>query len=286
MSTGKVLKELIKNEGYVVTAGAYDAWSAKLIELSGFPCIIMSGYGVSASTLGKPDIGLMTLHEMANQVRNIAQAVNIPVIADGDNGYGGLLNVIRTVELYEQAGAAAILLEDQVTPKRCGHMDGKEVIPKDEMVSKIKAAKRARKDPDFMIIGRTDARGVNGFADALDRAIAYEKAGADIIFVEAPQSVEEMKEIHKYIKAPTLANMVEKGKTPLLSGGDLAQIGFKIIIYPVSSLYCATKAVLDMLNTIKEKDTTKFDLDKMIPFDTFNEMISLDEYRRLEKSLF
>ena len=285
MSAGKALKELIKKNGYVVTAGAYDAWSAKLIELSGFPCIIMSGYGVSASTLGKPDIGLVTLDEMANQLRNIAQAVNIPVIADGDNGYGGLLNVIRTVELYEQAGAAAILLEDQVIPKRCGHMEGKEVIPKDEMVSKIKAAIKAKKDPDFMIIGRTDARGVNGFDDALDRAIAYEKAGADIIFVEAPQSVEEMKEIHKCIKSPTLANMVEKGKTPLLNGTDLAQIGYKIIIYPVSVLYCATKAVLDMLNIIKEKDTTKFDFDEMIPFDTFNEIISLDELRRLEKSL-
>lgn len=286
MSAGKALKELINKDGYVVTAGAYDAWSSKLIELSGFPCIIMSGYGVSASTLGKPDIGLVTLNEMSNQLRNITHAVNIPVIADGDNGYGGLLNVIRTVELYEQAGAAAILLEDQAIPKRCGHMEGKEVIPKNEMVSKINAAKKARKDPDFIIIGRTDARGVNGFDDALDRAIAYEKAGADIIFLEAPQSVEEMKEIHKYIKVPTLANMVEKGKTPLLNGADLARIGYKIIIYPVSSLYCVTKAILDMLNIIKEKDTTKFDLDKMIPFDIFNELISLDEFRRLEKSLF
>lgn len=285
MSAGKALKELINQDGYVVTAGAYDAWSAKLIELSGFSCIIMSGYGVSASTLGKPDVGLVTLTEMSNQLRNITQAVNIPVIADGDNGYGGLLNVIRTVELYEQAGAAAILLEDQVIPKRCGHMEGKEVIPKEEMIAKIKAAVHARKDPNFMIIGRTDARAVNGFEDALNRSIAYEKAGADIIFLEAPETVGEMIELHKHIKAPTLANMVEKGKTPLLNGRELNDIGYKIVIYPVSSLYCATKAILDLMKLIKESDTTKFALDKMISFEDFNKMISLDELRNLEKSL-
>lgn len=285
MSKGKTLKELILNDGYVVTAGAYDAWSAKLIELSGFQCIIMSGYGVSASKLGKPDVGLITLTEMSDSVRNMASAVNVPIIADGDNGYGGLLNVMRTVELYEQAGAAAILLEDQVIPKRCGHMEGKEVIPKDEMVSKIKAAISARKDPDFMIIGRTDARAVNGFEDALDRAMAYEKAGADIIFLEAPETVDEMMELHKHVKAPTLVNMVEKGKTPLLNGKELNDIGFKIVIYPVSSLYCATKAILDLLKLIKENDTTKFALDKMISFDDFNELISLDKLRDLERDL-
>ena len=285
MSAGKKLRELLKKDEIVVAPGAYDAWSAKLVEIAGFSCVYMTGYGVSASVLGKPDIGLITLTEMTNQLRNIVSAVDIPVIADADNGYGGLLNVIRTVELYEQTGVAAIQLEDQVTPKRCGHMEGKEVIPKDEMVAKIKAAVHARKDPDFMIIARTDARAVHDFNDAIDRAIAYEKAGADIVFFEAPQSIEEMKEIHKYIKAPTLANMVEKGKTPLLTGKELYDIGYKIVIYPVSSLYVVTKSILDMLKVIKETETTKFAIDKMIPFNDFNEMISLDKLRKLEKEL-
>ena len=285
MSAGKKLKELLKKDEILVAPGAYDAWSAKLVEIAGFSCVYMTGYGVSASVLGKPDIGLITLTEMTNQLRNIVAAVDIPVIADADNGYGGLLNVIRTVELYEQTGVAAIQLEDQVTPKRCGHMEGKEVIPKEEMVSKIKAAVHARKAPDFMIIARTDARAVHDFNDAIDRAIAYEKAGADIIFFEAPQSIEEMKEIHKYIKAPTLANMVEKGKTPMLTGKELYDIGYKIVIYPVSSLYAVTKSILDMLKVIKETETTKFVIDKMIPFDNFNEMISLDKLRNLEKEL-
>jgi methylisocitrate lyase len=285
MSAKKNLRELLKKDEIVVAPGAYDAWSAKLVEIAGFSCVYMTGYGVSASVLGKPDIGLITLTEMTNQLRNIVAAVDIPVIADADNGYGGLLNVIRTVELYEQTGVAAIQLEDQVTPKRCGHMEGKEVIPKEEMVAKIKAAVHARKDPDFMIIARTDARAVHDFNDAIDRAIAYEKAGADIIFFEAPQSIEEMKEIHKYIKAPTLANMVEKGKTPMLTGKELYDIGYKIVIYPVSSLYTITKSILDMLKVIKETETTKFVLDKMIPFGDFNDMISLDKLRNLEKKL-
>ncbi|MEY8414837.1 isocitrate lyase/PEP mutase family protein [Tissierella praeacuta] len=285
MSAGKMLKELLRKEGAIVAPGAYDAWSAKLVEISGFPCVYMTGYGVSASVLGKPDIGLITMTEMVNQLRNIVASVNIPVIADADNGYGGILNVVRTVEAYEQTGVAAIQLEDQVTPKRCGHMEGKEVISKEEMVSKIKAAIYARKDPNFMIIARTDARAVNSFEDAIDRAKAYEEAGADVIFFEAPQSIDEMKKIHKYITVPTLANMVEKGKTPLLTGKELGEIGYKIVIYPVSSLYCATKSILDMLAIIKETDTTKGALDKMIPFDTFNKMISLDELRNLERKL-
>lgn len=285
ISAGRKLKEMLRKDGIVVAPGAYDALTAKLIEISGFSCAYMTGYGVSASVLGKPDIGLITMTEMVNQLRNMAGAVDIPVVGDGDNGYGGLLNVVRTVEEYEKAGAAGIQLEDQVTPKRCGHMEGKEIISKNEMVSKIKAAIHARKDPDFQIIARTDARAVNGFEDALDRAKAFEQAGADIIFLEAPETVEEMIELNKQIKVPTIANMVEKGKTPLLTGKELAEIGYKMVIYPVSGLYCVTKAVLDMLEIIKETDTTKGVLDRMIPFDSFNKLISLDELRDLEKQL-
>jgi methylisocitrate lyase len=285
MTAGKRLKDLLKKNEILVAPGAYDAWSAKLVETAGFSCVYMTGYGVSASVLGKPDIGLITMTEMASQLRNMAAAVNIPVIADADNGNGGLLNVVRTVEEYEKAGAAAIQLEDQVTPKRCGHMEGKEVIPKEEMAAKIRAAVHARKDPDFMIIARTDARAAVSFEDALERVVEYEKAGADIIFFEAPQSEEEMRELHKHVSVPTLANMVEKGKSPLLTGKELYEIGYKIVIYPVSSLYSATKSILEILQAIKESGTTKNAIDKMIPFDTFNKMISLDELRSLEKQL-
>lgn len=284
MSAGKVLREMLKREGVVMAPGAYDAWSAKLIEQAGFPCVYMTGYGVSASVLGKPDIGLLTFTEMVAQARNIVAAVNIPVVADGDNGYGGPLNVVRTTQAYEQAGLAAIQLEDQVTPKRCGHMEGKEVIPKNEMVAKIKAAIYARKDPDFMIIARTDARAVNGFDDAMSRAKAYAAAGADIIFFEAPQSVEEMKKIATEIDVPLMANMVEKGKTPLLTDKELAAIGFKFAIYPVTSIYCVTKAIMDMLKGLKASGTTATLLDQIVDFPTFNKMIALEDNRDLEKS--
>jgi len=285
LSAGRKLKEMLRKDGIVVAPGAYDALTARLIEVSGFSCAYMTGYGVSASVLGKPDIGLITMTEMVNQLKNMAAAVNIPIVGDGDNGYGDTLNVVRTVEEYEKAGAAGIQLEDQVTPKRCGHMEGKEIISKDEMISKIKAAIYARKDPDFQIIARTDARAVNGFEDALDRAKAFEQTGADIIFLEAPETVDEMIELNKEIKAPIIANMVEKGKTPLLTGEELADIVYKMVIYPVSGLYCVSKSVLDMLEIIKKTDTTKGVLDQMIPFDSFNRLISLDELRELENKL-
>lgn len=285
MTTAKKLRELLAENKIIVAPGAYDAWSAKLIVKSGFQAVYMTGYGVSASVLGKPDIGLITLTEMVTAAKNIVDAAgDTPVIADADNGYGGNLNVMRTVQEYERAGVAAIQLEDQVTPKRCGHMEGKEIISKEEMVSKIKAAVAARKNPDLCIIARTDARAVNGFDDALERAMAYEKAGADIIFLEAPQSVDEMKKVSQSINVPLLANMVERGKTPLLKNDELESIGYKIAIYPVSPLYAATKAVLDILSNIKEDDTSSASLDNMVDFPTFNNMINLKELRELEKS--
>lgn len=280
----KKLKELLESGEIIVAPGAYDAWSARLIAESGFKAVYMTGYGVSASVLGKPDIGLITLTEMATAAKNIVNACGeIPVIADGDNGYGGVMSVMRSVVEYEIAGVAAIQLEDQVTPKRCGHMEGKEVISKEDMVFKIKAALHARKDPDFLIIARTDARAVNGFEDALDRALAYEKAGADIVFFEAPQSIEEMKVVAQTIKSPLMANMVEKGKTPLLKTNDLQDLGYKIAIYPVAPLYSATKAMLEFYDKLKEDKTSSTSLDKMVDFPTFNRMIHLQEIRDLEK---
>ncbi|MEL7647332.1 MAG: isocitrate lyase/PEP mutase family protein [Sedimentibacter sp.] len=285
MTAAKKLREMLSQNKIIVAPGAYDAWSAKLISKSGFQAVYMTGYGVSASVLGKPDIGLITLTEMVAAAKNIVDAAgDTPVIADADNGYGGNLNVMRTVQEYERAGVAAIQLEDQVTPKRCGHMEGKEIISKEEMVAKIKAAVSARKDPDLCIIARTDARAVNGFEDALERAKIYEEAGADIIFIEAPQSVDEMKKVAQCIKSPLLANMVEKGKTPMLKNNELENIGYKIAIYPVSPLYAATKAVIDILSSMKENDTSLSSLDKIVDFPTFNSMIDLQELRELEKS--
>lgn len=284
MTTRKVLRQMLNSREKIMAPGAYDAWSAKLIENAGFPAVYMTGYGVSASVLGKPDIGLLTLSEMVTSAKNIVASVNIPVIADADNGYGGSLNVVRTTQEYEQVGVAAIQFEDQVTPKRCGHMEGKEVIPMEEMVAKIKAAVYARKDPDFVIIARTDARAVLGFDEALRRAKAYEAAGADVIFFEAPQSLEEMKTVAKEIKVPLLANMVEKGKTPLTQATELNEIGYSIIIYPVSLLYNATKAIQEMLIQLKEDETTSTMLDKLVSFPEFNSTIKLDELRDLEKS--
>lgn len=278
------LRRLLAASELIVAPGAYDAWSARLVEFSGFPVIYMTGYGVSASTLGQPDIGLITMSEMIAQVRNISACTSIPLIADGDTGYGGILNVVRTVAEYETAGASAIQLEDQLFPKRCGHMEGKQLIPQAEMISKIKAAVHARKDPDFVIIARTDARAVEGFPSALSRAQAYADAGADVIFFEAPQSVDEMRDVAKTIAKPLLANMVEKGKTPLLTGKELTALGFKIAIYPVSALYAATKNVLALLASLKEQDTTAGFADGMVSFPQFNELVGVDKARALESS--
>lgn len=278
------LRQLLDQSGIVRAPGAYDAWSARLIEMAGFPAVYMTGYGAAGSIIGQPDIGLLTMTEMVTQARNIVAAVNIPVIADADNGYGGVLNVIRTTQEYEKAGVAAIQFEDQVFPKRCGHMEGKQLIPLEEMVSKLKAAVYARKSENLMIIARTDARAVNGFDDALARVQAYAEAGADILFFEAPQSLEEMKKVAQKTTKPLLANMVEGGKTPAMTGEQLAAIGYKIVIYPNSMLNTATKALRDMLTEFKKADTTANLSKNMVLFSEFNEMIGVGKARDLEKS--
>lgn len=278
------LRQLLDQSGIVRAPGAYDAWSARLIKMAGFPAVYMTGYGAAGSIIGQPDIGLLTMTEMITQARNIVAAVNIPVIADADNGYGGVLNVIRTTQEYEKAGVAAIQFEDQVFPKRCGHMEGKQLIPLEEMVSKLKAAVYARKSENLMIIARTDARAVNGFDDALARVQAYAEAGADILFFEAPQSLEEMKKVAQKTTKPLLANMVEGGKTPAMTGEQLAAIGYKIVIYPNSMLNTATKALRDMLTEFKKADTTANLSKNMVLFSEFNEMIGVGKARDLEKS--
>ena len=279
------LRQLLQQPEIIRAIGTGDPWNARLIEQAGFPVVYMSGSFVSHVTLGRPDIGLTTQTEMVIAAKNISTAINIPVIADGDNGFGGLANVMRTVNDYECAGVSAIQLEDQVFPKRCGHMEGKAVISTEEMVAKIRAAIKARKNPDFVIIARTDARAVTGFEDALDRSLAYCKAGADVIFFEAPQSEEEMRILNRKIPKPTLANMVMGGKTPHFNSKELEKMGYKIVINPIDIIQVATYAVKEYLQCIKENDSEMPFKHRMIDFSEYNEIAGLSAVRNLEKKL-
>ncbi|TZE81515.1 isocitrate lyase/PEP mutase family protein [Calorimonas adulescens] len=283
MGKGRIIKQYIERKKILVSPGAFNSISAKMVEQAGFPSVYLTGYGAAANLLGAPDIGLLSMSEMVKHLKYMNEAVNIPIIADADTGYGNALNVYRTVKEYEKAGAAAIQLEDQTWPKRCGHMEGKEVISAEEMVGKLKAALDARDDDDTLIIARTDALAPLGFDEAIRRANLYKETGADIIFVEAPPDIEQLKRIPREVNAPILANMIEGGKTPVLSSKQLEEMGFAIVIYPLSALYMMTKAVKDVLTELKEKDTTQGMVDKMISFKEFNEIVELSKIRENEK---
>lgn len=284
MRKTKKLKLLLANKKILIAPGAYDVLSAKMIEQIGFKAVYMTGYGTSATTLGEPDVGLLTMTEMADRAGRIAQAVEVPVIADADTGYGNPLNVRRTVAEYERAGVSGIQLEDQVFPKKCGHMLGRKIIPTEEMVQKIKAACQARKDKDFVIIARTDARTNYGLEEAIARGKAYEKAGADVIFIESPENVSEMKKITAaFAQTPTLANMVEGGRTPLLSAEELERLGFSLVIFSTGPLFAAAKGLKDYLNELKVQGTTSAKLSNLISFPEFNKFIGLERYLELEK---
>lgn len=282
MEIRKRFRAMVEAEEILVMPGAYDALSAKLIEAAGFPAAYLTGYGASASKLGSPDVGLMSMAEMVERTADMAAAVSIPVACDADTGFGSAVNVIRTVRAYERAGAAAIQLEDQVMPKKCGHMLGREVIPAQEMAEKIHAAAAARVDPDFLIIARTDARTTHGVEEAIRRGRLYEEAGADIIFIESLESVEEMRQVNREIRKPTIANMVEGGRTPFLSAPELQEIGYSLVVYPIAALYTATKAVYDMLVDFKKNGTPAAYRDRMVDFSQFNEFIGLPAIRRIE----
>ena len=277
-----MLRQMMTGNRIVVAPGAHDALTAKIIEQVGFSAVYMTGYGQAASHLGKPDVGLLTLTEMVARASNIVEAVNVPVIADADTGFGNAVNVMRTLREYEKAGVAAIQLEDQVAPKKCGHMTGRQVVSKEEMVGKIKAAVDVRTDPDLMIIARTDARTVHGIGEALERAKAYEEAGADILFVESPESIEEMKQITSSFKVPVLANMVEGGRTPFLPVQELESLGYDLVIFPTASTYLVTKALKRLMTTLKETGTTASLIPEMITFEEFNDLIGLTKIREIE----
>lgn len=284
MKQTSVLRQLLAGKGIVVAPGAHDALTAKIIEKTGFPAVYMTGYGQAASHLGKPDVGLLTMSEMVARAANIVEAVNIPVIADADTGFGNAVNVMRTVREYEKAGVAAIQLEDQVAPKKCGHMTGRQVVPQAEMVGKIKAAVDARRDEELLIIARTDARTVHGIEEALARGKAYEEAGADILFIESPESLEEMKKITSIFKVPVLANMVEGGRTPLLPVSELAALGYNLVIFPTASTYTMARAMTSLMESLRKTGTTAGMMEQMVTFTEFNELIGLPAIRELEST--
>jgi len=278
------LKELIVASEILIMPGAHDSLVARIIEQAGFQAVTLGGYPATANLLGKPDVSLLSMTEMVEYTRRICGAVDIPVFTDGDTGYGNVTNVFRTVKEMERAGAAGMFIEDQVFPKRCGHMEGKQVIPAEEMVAKIKAALDARTDPDFVIMARTDALAVHGIEEAIRRGNLYRETGADLIFIEAPQTIEDMKKINREIDAPTLANNVEGGKSPLLPAKELESIGYNVAVFPISSTYCIAKAVSDLMKELKEKGTTESFLDRMITFTSFNELVGLPDIRKREES--
>jgi carboxyvinyl-carboxyphosphonate phosphorylmutase len=278
-----LFKKLIMDEDILVMPVAYDAVAAKIIEQAGFKAIALGGYATSASILGKPDMSLLTLTENVNHARNIAEAVNIPVFTDGDTGHGNVTNVIRMVRDFEKAGVAGLFIEDQVFPKRCGHLEGKQVVPVEEMIAKIKAAVDAREDPDFIIMARTDALATNGLDEAIDRANKYGAAGADLLFVEAPTSKEEIIKINREINGPTMAIQAEGAKTPLMNVKELESMGYNAVVYPGSALYAAAWAVRQVMEELISKGTTAGYMNKMFTFNEFNHMIGLSEILEKEK---
>lgn len=278
-----MLRRRINDGSILVAPGVADALMARVVEDAGFEAVYVSGSGIANTRLGMADLGLTTLTEVVETVQRIADVVAIPVIADADNGYGGVLNVRRTVHEFERAGAAGIHLEDQVIPKRCGHFEGKEVIPLAEMATRLRAALDARKDPNFLIIARTDARACEGFDSALERAQAYAAEGVDLIFVEAPATHEELQRLPGLINAPLMANMVEGGKTPLLDATTLGAMGYRLVIFPNSLLRVCVKAAQMSLATLRTEGTTRGVLPSMITWEERQRLVRLPEFEQLER---
>ena len=282
MTARQTLRRLIARDGYTMVPGAYDTLTARLVEQAGFDAVYLTGGGYSRAS-GYPDLGLLTLNENAHFIGLTVEAVRIPVIADADTGYGNAINVIRTVREYEKTGVAAFHIEDQVSPKKCGHYEGKAVISQAEMVGKIKAAVDTRRDADMAIIARSDARAVEGLQAVIDRVNAYLEAGADIGFVEAPQSVEELRIVGRDVKGPALVNVFEGGKTPMLGAKDLEAMGFRLGIYPSQTHRAAIRAALRVLRAMKEDDgdTRRVEAD-LATFQEREDAVGTADWRALE----
>lgn len=281
---GKKLKEALAKKGLISAPGVYDMISAKIADRMGFDALYMTGYGVVASYLGLPDAGVATYTEMVSRVTTICQGTNTPVVCDADTGFGGLLNVERTVRGYEAAGAAAIQIEDQAFPKKCGHTLGRRVIPVEDMVRKVRVAAETRNSKDFLIVARTDARTVHGIDEALRRGEAYAKAGADILFIESPESEAEMAKICATLEAPQLINIVNGGgRTPVLSKERLEHLGFKLAIFPAAGFLSTARVLTDAYGSIKATGSSTELEGKVFPFADFTTMIGFDKVWEFEK---
>lgn len=280
----KRLRERLSTGQVLVVPGAYNALVARVFEQAGFEAVYAGGYAAAAANLALPDIGLMTQSEMTAHIERVSRAVSVPLVADADTGFGELTNVSRTVREYERAGAAAIQIEDQVFPKRCGHMEGKKVIARDEMAKKIRAALAAREDPATLIIARTDAIAVTGLADAIDRLKAYEDAGADVLFPDAPRTVDELQEIAQSLALPLVANMSEHGKTPLLDATTIDELGYTIALFPSTSLFAAAQSAVDVASALTNNGTSEPMLDRLMVFNELNELLGLSAWQEEEEA--
>jgi len=277
-------KQLIQSPEILLLPGIHDTLSARIGAAAGFKAMTGGGYSSSATLLGQPDTSQLSVTEMADHYARICDVIDVPFFGDGDTGFGNVTNTARTVRMYERAGLAGMFIEDQVFPKRCGHMSGKDVIPAQEMIGKLKAALDARQDPDFVIMARTDANAVNGLDDAIERMAMYHEVGADFLFVEAPRDVAQMRRICSELDGPNLANMIEGGSTPVLSLEELDEIGFAAVTYPVAATFVVAKAMRDFMGYLAANGTTVgYDPD-MLQFDEFNEIIDLQGLREREES--
>ena len=280
----KSVRKLLQDKSKpLVMPGVYDAIGAKIVEKVGFEAMFQTGYGTSATLFGMPDYGFIGSTETVDNARRICHAVSTPVIVDADTGYGNALSVWKLVQELEEVGASGIFLEDQRWPKRCGHMQGKEVIQKDEYAEKLQAALDARSNKDFIIVARTDARAIEGLDNAIERGLYYKKIGADAIFIEAPKTIKEMKIIGESINAPLVANMIEGGATPIISKSKLHKMGFKIVLYPLSVLFSNTYSTLKLLQELKKSGTTRKLSKQLVNFNQFNDVVELSKYRKLEQ---
>jgi 2-methylisocitrate lyase-like PEP mutase family enzyme len=282
MTNPQLIRRALVQHGQLIMPGVYDALSAKIAARAGFEVIFITGYSVSATLLGEPDFGLLTQTEVVGAARRICSVVDTPVIVDADTGYGNAINVIRTVQDLIRAGAAGMFLEDQVWPKRCGHMKGKQVIALDEQLKKLTAAVEAKGDSDFFIVARTDSRQALGLNEAITRGIAFKQAGADAVFIEAPESKDEMKEISRQVPGPLVANMLERGVTPLMGPTELKDLGFDMIVWPLAPLYAVAKSLTDVYSTLRHKGSTLEILDRLMPFNEFNGIVGLEEKYALD----
>ena len=284
MEKAQLIRQTLAQHGQLVMPGVYDALSAKIASRAGFEVIFITGYSLSATLLGEPDFGLLTQTEVVSAAQRICSVVDIPVIVDADTGYGNVINVMRTVQELIRAGAAGMFLEDQIWPKRCGHMKGKQVIPLDDYVKKIMAAVEAKGDNDFYIVARTDSRQALGLREAIKRGQAFKSAGADAVFIEAPESKQEMKEISQNISGPLVANMLERGITPLMGPQELRELGFDLVVWPLTPLYSVAKSLTDVYATLRRDGSTLAIMDQLMPFDEFNDIVGLnDKYAVDEK---